>query len=115
MLRNKLGATSLIAVVVVVGLAPASAAATETVETPAGTYHVHHETTVNDRSYNERVCVPLGPCFAFSYPFVDPSLAVFVYEETNGCEGLQTQSSDCDDDGDEESADRELVAMRKGV
>lgn len=32
-----------------------------------------------------------------------------VYEETNACDGLQTEEIDCDDDGEAEEAD-ELVA-----
>lgn len=48
---------------------------------------------------------------------VDPSLAdVYVdvettqaYQESNGCEGLQTSASDCDGDDEDEPADTALL------
>lgn len=124
--------TRLMAVAVVALLvlpAGSAAAANETVQTPAGTYHVTADTDVSEPSVGidsqDFICIKTGGfeyCVPLIWPQVDPGVSAnaTVYEESNGCEGLQTQAQDCDDDGDEEPADRLLLAyedsdVRQGI
>lgn len=45
-----------------------------------------------------------------TYVFVaDDGSDAGVFEESNGCDGLQTEAGDCDDDGEEEEADNRLI------
>lgn len=98
-------------------LVPAGSAAAneEALETPIGTFYVDAEVEQGEPSIGtdsqDLICIGGGglreTCVPLVLPRVDPgvSVDVTVYEESNGCDGLQTQPQDCDDDGEEESPD----------
>lgn len=97
--------------------APASAD-TETVETPAGTFYVEedheaHGPTMGD----EQIC--FGTICTVVFPFPDDPGGAHVrgavWQEANGCEGLQRETGDCDGDGDLEDPDERLVEIDEGV
>jgi len=99
-------------------LAPSAAglvSGSETVETPVGTYHVSYDADRGSFEYvRPEFCVPTTTiCLGRQYPMPDepPSAALAVHEETNGCEGLQTDAGDCDGDDEPEDADDEVAAL----
>lgn len=100
-----------------------AAAASETVQTPAGTYHVTADTDVSEPSvgvnFQDFICIKdtgFEFCVPIAWPQVDPGVSAnaTIREETNGCEGLQSQAQDCDGDGEEEPADRLVLAYEDG-
>lgn len=119
MFERRLLALALALGLVLVPAGSAAAANEESVETPVGTFYVDVEVEQGEPGIGtdsqdficiggsglEETCVPL------IFINVDPgvSVDVTIYEESNGCDGLQTQAQDCDDDGEEESPDEKLV------
>lgn len=110
----------ILASLTVVGLLLASAgsvAAEQTaLDTPEGTYYVEADRDVDLPELSERGTCILMNCFLYPWPG-DPggaSASFAVYEETNGCDGLQTEAGDCDEDPAVEDADREVLAVENG-
>ncbi|MGB0652984.1 MAG: hypothetical protein ACPGQL_07265 [Thermoplasmatota archaeon] len=95
-------APGLVCLLLLAAPVPASTS-TETVETPAGTFYLFYndELTVRDRA----VCVP--SCTAV--PFPDRTPYAHVYQETNGCPGLQRVAGTCAGTGVAVDADDRLV------
>lgn len=100
-------------------LAPAAAAddlVEETIETPVTTFYIfarHGAFNEPDPSLTDvclqpgntpQVCLPVPTSGTTIPPF--EYIHIQVYRETNGCDDLQRQPEDCDDDGETEPADR---------
>lgn len=98
---------------VLTATAPAAIAETETVESPQGTYYVvYHADPGVGFSQEDGPCIPNSHmCLApHPEPYVGtPGADVEMWEETNGCDGLQREASDCNDDGQTEDPDRNVV------
>lgn len=110
----------LAAVVLAVTLpAGAVSAETETVETPVGTYHVETDQGVSAPVVElHRICIN-RTCTAFPAPHVHDigggHVAANVWEETNGCPGLQRESGDRDEGGIGEPADEQAFAVDERI
>lgn len=119
MVDQRLLALALALGLLVVPAGSAAAANEESLETPIGTFYVDVEVQQSEPSIGtdsqDLVCIGGGgleeTCVTVLFPTVDPgvSVDVRVYEESNGCDGLQTQTQDCDDDGEEESPDERVL------
>ncbi len=84
-------------------LTPVVQADSETVETPAGTYYVVHSSDVGVR--DRGICI--GGCIFFPVPYANA--AIRLYEESNGCQGLQQGAIVCPQTGQPVAADTRLV------
>lgn len=101
---------------VVLASVPGALADEQAVETPEGTYYVSDTYEVQEPSVDPKngdwVCILGNTCVIV--PSADPGGAqasVSIWAETNGCQGLQTASQDCDGDGTDEPADEQVAQI----
>ncbi len=77
----------------------------ETVETPAGTYHVSGDAGTVGRIF----CVIWVGATCIGVILPSPYAGASVLEETNGCEGPQRNAGPCPATGQWTEADRRIV------
>ncbi len=105
-----LAAALLICMVVV----PAPVAAeTQELETPAGTFYLVADGTLEEPSFSDDpwlICITLTFCIVMPTQEPDPGhqrIQAGLWQETNGCPGLQMEADDVDDDGKDEAPDEQ--------
>lgn len=111
-------------VLALVAMSGSAAAATQTVDTPAGTFYVvedHERDGPNPHvHFSDILCISdTGFEFCVQAPFphahTGAGVELGVFEETNGCDGLQTEAGDCDGDGDTEDPDSRIASEDRRV
>lgn len=95
---------------------PGALATEEQVQTPDGTYYVSEDRSVTapsvDTKGGPQICVLGNTCFIL--PGVDGGQAdvtISLWEETNGCEGLQEEATTCPDTDEEVPADEKVAGV----
>ncbi len=83
---------------------PGALATEETVETPDGTYYVSEDHTVTPPGIDPRggsqTCLAGNTCvIAPSVEGGQADVTLSIWEETNGCQGLQEEATTCPDTG----------------
>lgn len=94
---------------------PGALATEEEVQTPEGTYYVSEDHAVTppevDRHGGPSFCVTNVCVILPSMDGGDADVTVSLWQETNGCEGLQEEATTCEETGDEVPADDKVAEV----